>query len=266
MVRFRTVPAMATASALAVGLQAIAVLPVETQSSFARLSGLELTPSAFAQQSRGISYKPPKLKRAIRTAGTGSRGCDKFNRVTILPLVPDNHVGLTASPRPTFMAYLVGAKSAEFTLVEPGVNKPLAVKTVQPNAKGIVKVELPTTTPDLIADKDYRWSIAVICNPNRRSQDIYAQGWVQRVPITNELGKAIASTRSDQVRARLYAEAGMWYDAIAILSSANATDPKNSAVREDLAALLNQVGLPNIASTFQDGLQTARLQPAPAKN
>lgn len=260
MARFRTVPAMATASALALGLQAIAVLPVETQTSFVRLSGLELTPPASAQQSRGISYRPPKLKRAIRTAGTGSRGCDKLNRVTILPLVPDNHVGLTVSPRPTFMAYVVGAKSAEFTLVEPGVNQPLVMKTVQPNAKGIVKVELPATSPDLIAGKDYRWSIAVVCNPNRRSQDIYAQGWIQRSPLSNELGKALVSTKSAQVRARLYAEAGMWYDAISTLSSANSIDPKNSAVREDLAALLNQVGLPNIAKTFQDGLQTANLQ------
>ncbi|EKQ70612.1 protein of unknown function DUF928 [Leptolyngbyaceae cyanobacterium JSC-12] len=262
MAKSRIISTIAAGSALTIGLQVLSVLLPITQASVEGSGLLKLVSAAVAQQNRPISYNPPKLRRAIRTAGTGSRGCERLSQVTILPLVPDNHVGLTVSPRPTFMAFLAGAKSAEFTLVEPGVNKPLVVQTVQPNSKGIIKVNLPATTPDLVAGKDYRWSVAVICNPKRRSQDIYAQGWIQRVPMSNELGKAIASTRSEQARARLYAEAGMWYDAISTLSNATSADPKNSAIREDLASLLNQVGLPNIAIALESELQTANFQMA----
>lgn len=255
MASFR-LPGLIAASALfAVALPTLSLLPVPTQTA------LQLNAPGFASTTSAtqtISYKPPKLKRAIRTAGTGARGeCNNVSQVTVLPIVPDNHVGFTTAARPTFMAYVSGAKSAEFTLVKPGTREPVAVQTVQPDANGIVRVELPATTTELSPGKDYRWSMAVVCNPNRRSQDVFAQSWIQRIAVSGDVTKRLATADSDHVRARVYAEAGLWYDAIATLAKANALDPKNAALREDFIALLNQAKLTSIATKLLNVPQTA---------
>jgi len=46
----------------------------------------------------------------------------------------------------------------------------------------------------------------------------------------------------------LYAEAGLWYDAIAAMNDLIDQSPGNQALREQRSALLRQVGLPDTAS------------------
>lgn len=239
---------IAGGSALAVLLQSMLFMAADTQIAIQPLGLIELMPAASAQQNRGITYRPPnRLTRATRTAGTGVRGlCHQLSRIEVTPLVPNNHIGQTLSKRPTFLAYVAGAKSAEFTLVEPNVEKPLLVKTVTPDAQGIVRVELPESLPDLAIGKNYRWSVAVVCNPNRRSGDVFAQSWIQRVEPSAALTQKLSTTNSKLEQARVYAEAGVWYDAIATLTQANQADPNNSIIRSDLSALLSQVQIRNI--------------------
>jgi len=257
MTTFRILKSIATGSALTLVLQGMSLLATETHLAIQPFGDLALVPAATAKdtnfikgnsaENKGITYKPPvTLKRAIRTSGTGSRGCDQVNQVAMIPLVPNNHIGQTLAPRPTFLAFVTGAKSVEFTLVEPNVEKPLMVKTVQPDAQGFVRVELPSTAPDLAIDKTYRWSIAVVCNPNRRSSDIFAQSWIQRIQPSTELSQQLATAASDQERARLYANASIWYDAIATLTTATQANPGNAQIRGDLMGLLNQVNLNNV--------------------
>ncbi len=242
MVRFRTVKLIATGLVSAVFLQSVNLLPSDRQAFSPSLATLDLMPPALA--SDGIRYRPPKLKRAIRTAGTGSRSlsCDRASRTTLTLLVPDNHVGLTTEARPTFLASVSGVKSAEFSLVEPGVAKPIFVQTVQPNAQGLVRVEMPKTAPELVAGKEYRWSLAVVCNPRRPSEDIYTQSLIQRIQLASATQQQLTTAKSDQERGRIYADAGIWYDALAVLSQGNA-NPATSAANQDFATLLNQVGL-----------------------
>jgi hypothetical protein len=251
MATYRPLRPIAAGSALAVFLQSMFLLTADTQIAIQPLGIVELIPAASAQQSRGITYRPPtKLTRATRTAGTGVRGlCNQLGRIEVTPLVPDNHIGQTLSKRPTFLAYVAGGKSVEFTLVEPNVEKPLLVKTVTPNAQGLVRVDLPEAFPDLEVGKNYRWSISVVCNPNRRSGDVFAQSWIQRVEPSVALTQKLSSANSKLEQARLYAEAGVWYDAIATLTEANQVDPNDSAIRSDLTALLSQVQIQNVVLT-----------------
>ncbi|MDX2243863.1 MAG: DUF928 domain-containing protein [Leptolyngbyaceae cyanobacterium bins.302] len=266
MPTFRSLKFIATGSALAMVLQTISLLPLETRFVVEPLGVLELTPTALAKDSKRITYRPPvKLKRAIRTGGTGARGCNQLGRVEVMPLVPNNHVGQTLSKRPTFLAYVSGAKAVEFTLVEPNVEKPLVVKTVEPDAQGLVRIELPETAPDLAVGKDYRWSVSVVCNPNRRSNDVFAQSWIQRVESSAELQQKLSTASSEQERARIYAEVGVWYDAIAALTKANQSNPHNLDIRNDLTALLNQENLNQIGFNLPQSPQTVTSQPMPKR-
>ncbi|MDX2232675.1 MAG: DUF928 domain-containing protein [Leptolyngbyaceae cyanobacterium bins.349] len=262
MATLRTLKCIATGSALAMTLQAVSFLAVEPRVNLEPLGTLELVAPAAAQ-SKGITYRPPnRLTRAIRTGGTGARGCTNLPGITLMPLVPSNHIGQTLAQRPTFLAYAAGVTAVEFTLVEPNVQKPLWVQTVKPDAQGMVRVELPTTAPELDAGKMYRWSVAVICNPNRRSQDVFAQSWIQRVEPSSELNQRLKAAGSAQEKARIYAETGFWYDAIALLAKENQTNPANSAVRADLSALLEQVNLANLVIRSPQTTQVVKSQPA----
>lgn len=261
MATFRSLKFIATGSALAMVLQTLSFFTPETRVAVEPFGVLEFTPAVLAKESKRITYRPPsKLKRAIRTGGTGARGCDRLSRIEVMPLVPSNHVGQTLLKRPTFLAYVSGAKTLEFTLVEPNIEKPLVVKTVEPDAQGLVRVELPETAPDLAVGKDYRWSVAVVCNPNRRSNDVFAQSWIQRVESSTELQQKLSIVSSEQERARIYAEAGVWYDAIAALTKANQSNPNNLEIRSDLTALLNQENLNRIGSNLPKSPQTLTSQ------
>lgn len=262
MAPFRALKLLAAGSTLAVVLQGVSFLAGEPHTTSLQVGGLELMPAALAQ-SKGITYRPPnKLKRAIRTNGTGARGvCNRLGQIEVLPLVPKEHVGQTVSKRPTFLAYVAGAKSVEFALVEPGVVKPLVVKTVEPNAQGLVRVDLPETVPDLAVGKDYRWSVSVVCNPNRRSNDVFAQSWIQRVEPSTQLTQKLTKLESKQEQARVYAESGFWYDAIATLTNASQANPGNLDIRSDFAALLDQEELNSKVSAPAQNSQALNTQP-----
>jgi uncharacterized protein DUF928 len=61
--------------------------------------------------------------------------------------------------------------------------------------------------------------------------------------LSINLGTASASDA-----ARRCAEAGLWYDAIAVLSERIESAPNDPLYRKQRAALLEQVGLPDVAS------------------
>lgn len=243
MVSFRTIKYLAAGVASTVLLTSPGVLFLPNSTSN---GGGLLGFAAPAAAKDTIRYKPPTLPGPVRTAGTGSRtlGCDMDKTATLLPLVPDRHMGQTVSERPPLLWYVSGAKSVEVTLVEPGVAKPIFEQTVQIQKPGIVQVNFPKDAPALTPGKEYRWSVSVVCNPKRRTQDTaYTQAFMKRLPLSVLLEQQLARVKSEQERGRIYAEAGLWYDALATLAQANAADPANESIREDFYSLLNQVGL-----------------------
>jgi hypothetical protein len=191
-------------------------------------------------------YNPPKRPGPKITVGTGARGCDKPLSVPLTPLAPDGHIGQTAQDYPTFMWYIEDTKPVEFTLVEPGIPQPIYVATVQPEKPGIVQVTLPEKSAiKLVPGKEYRWSVAIICNPLRRSEDAgYTQAWIRREAASPELQKRLAEAKTDLERATLYAESGMWYDSLAAYYRAK--DQDNTA-KTNLVQLLEQGGRTDVA-------------------
>ncbi len=212
-----------------------------------------ITPLALAQ------YKPPQRPSPIRTDGTGSRGCEKTPTVPLTLLVPTNHDGWTVAAHPTLAWYMPEARTVEIALTEPGVPKPLLIKQLEAKP-GIAQVTLPANAPELVPGKTYRWSLAMICNPKRRSADVFAQAWIKRVDASADLTRQLTAAKSDPDRSRVYAQNGLWYDAFAAIATAHSANPKDSSIRDQLFTLLEQGGLTQVVSQERKLTQTPTSQ------
>ena len=92
--------------------------------------------------------------------------------------------------------------------------------------------------------RSYRWFIAVVPDSDRRSKDILAGGAIERVDLQEDV-KAKVAKASDKELPFIYAQAGIWYDALKSISDLIDAAPQNQELRNERTALLKQVGLPS---------------------
>ena len=77
-------------------------------------------------------------------------------------------------------------------------------------------------------------------------QETRAGGAIQRINPSSELAARLGQARRDELPS-VYAEAGLWYDALAAMSELIDGAPNDAALRQQRAALLTQIGLPLVA-------------------
>jgi hypothetical protein len=137
----------------------------------------------------------------------------------LIALVPATNFGLTEQPYPTFYFYLppTDARQVKFVMLNDETNELIYEGrfSIQGNS-GIVSVTLPDNglQQPLAIDQTYVWYLAVVCDVMDPSADIVVEGYVGRVsPLAIEEGTPPATLPM------LYADAGLWYDALA--ASAN---------------------------------------------
>ena len=210
-----------------------------------------LTSPVVAQRNSSkpiIAYRPPNRGAPRTTVGAGSRGCPQSLNVTLSLLAPNDHTGLTSNAHPSFAWYVSDASPVpvEFSLVEPGKAKPLLVKQVRADKAGIMRLDLPKDLPGLVPDKEYRWSVSLVCNPIRRSNDVYAQSWIKFVPIKEEISTKLNQSQMPVEKAEIYADRGYWYDAFNSLNLAQKTQPNDTTVNIAQKELLEQIGMAGI--------------------
>lgn len=201
--------------------------------------------STQATGSRGSTeYTPPGRGEPESTQATGSRGGNLEVPLTLTLLIPTDHTGRTTSGHPTFYWDLSSEAKVpvEFTLVKPGQTEPIFVQRIATSKAGIIQVEMPKNLPDLAVGQKYRWSVSLVRNDKRRSDDVFVQGWVERVATTPDLDKQLATATSTRQRAQVYAKAGLFYDALASISQAYNQAPNDKSIAEERLSLLEQVG------------------------
>jgi Domain of Unknown Function (DUF928) len=204
--------------------------------------------SALAQKPR--AYTPPGGRlRPQRTEGSGARGCTNSIPVTVNLLTPQDHIARTTEAHPTFLWNVSGATTAPmvFTLIERGVSQPLYSKTLKANKAGIVELQLPPESPELKIGKEYRWTVALVCNEKRASQNINARAWIERVATSSQLKQELTSATNDRERALVYTQNGIWYDGLATLNQAKTSDSEKTEAINSFSALLREVGLEKIS-------------------
>lgn len=88
--------------------------------------------------------------------------------------------------------------------------------------------------------------IALIPDPDDRARDITSSTFIQRTTLANALQIQLQEASLVE-QAYIYAEAGMWYDALASLDSALQANPDDEALKFDRIHLFEQVGLKKAA-------------------
>lgn len=213
--------------------------------------------SAFAAKKKVRSapfYKPPKRGAPGGRVGGGTRG-PQDALPSLIALAP-NHVGLTTEEQPSLYWYISKATNHPFelTIIErQAVDPVLEIALPQPTQHGVQRIRLSDYDVRLAPYKEYHWFVALISDRENRSKDVLAGGRIERMPSSDSLITHIAN--ADKVEAaNIYAEAGFWYEAIAVVSEVINTASGNLELREIRAVLLDQVGLREVAAADRGGL------------
>jgi hypothetical protein len=198
-----------------------------------------------------LTYKPPMRGAPATRIGGGSRSAGLALRLNVLA---PGETGYTTQGNPTIYWFVSQAVDlpVELTITSneslQAAAKPLLEVTLQPPiAKGVHALRLADHGVVLKPDVEYQWFVAVVRNPAQRSNDVVAGGTIKRVSESDALQAQLRQSAQAQ-RAAVYAEAGIWYDAIDQLSQQISAERGNRALREQRAALLEQVGLREAAA------------------
>lgn len=208
----------------------------------------------------GHRYRAPLPPEAGAPAGRpfggASRGSDDLPICqSLTALVPSTReVGrngreytsvwaLTAAAHPTFWFYIpyavTGDEPAEFVLFDDRRRMIYRKQDiVLSNEPGIVGISLPETAPALEVGRMYRWNFQTRCG----GEVVFVEGWIQRAEldaeITAEIDRALPLEQ-----AALYAENGIWYDALTLLGNLRREDPDNLEVLDAWVELLEVLEL-----------------------
>ena len=195
----------------------------------------------------GFSYKPPMRGAPAARIGGGTRGIGD-QTLTLVVLAPD-HTGLTTKEQPTLYWYAsepVPAK-LEVTLInDDNIDPELEEVVATPGNAGIQSIDLKKAGARLETGKEYRWFVSVIADPGQRSNDVVASGTIQRIDASDKL-KGEVDAADENSLASIYANEGIWYDAIDALNRMIEKSPDNKELQQQRTAILEQVGLQDAA-------------------
>ena len=192
-------------------------------------------------------YKPPLLGAPAGRVGGGTRSGSVRDIFVLSALVPED-TGLTMSEQPSLYWFISTATAlpVEVAISDPRATQPvLETRIPSPVQPGVHRIKLADLGVRLAPGVSYRWSVTVISDVNRRSRDILAGGVIERVETPAGLQEKLAQSRKEE-HPFLYAQAGLWYDALASTSELIEVTPYDAQLRKQRAGLLNQVGLPEL--------------------
>jgi hypothetical protein len=178
--------------------------------------------------------------------------CDDRSKIKLTALVPESLIGRTVSEYPVFFFYLPKSDfdeaQAEFTLIDEKDNFIYETTLKVKNSPGVMSVSIPANknVSPLEAGKNYRWSIVLICDPENRFTDAVARGIVRRVELSADILRQLDAADPRQ-KTVIYAENGIWQDALGTLAAARRANPNNTDLAADWESLLDSVTLGEIA-------------------
>jgi Domain of Unknown Function (DUF928) len=203
------------------------------------LLGSNLLPaSAAPSRPRKPRYVPAQPGQPpVRTEAGGTRGCARnAQSANIQLLIPTESPIPTISDRPELFWYLSNPNNAEipieFSLIKPGVLKPLYHTTLTARQSGVMSVRLPNNIPALGTGETYRWMVSLNCDTQRSSDRLERRAWIKRIATPDPLKSLTPQTSPiDQLNA--YGESGLWYDALAV-AAPNRNQPEIKTAWQEL--------------------------------
>ena len=236
-----------TGAAIVVALAVVAAAAFAAEPREVPPAGKPEAPARMKQALAPV-YKPPPRGMPGGRVGGGTRGTRERDIFVLSVLAPD-HTGLTTKEQPSLF-WFISAQTAlpvELTIVDPAAVQPiLETRLSAPVERGVHRVRLAEHGVRLRPSVAYQWSITVVPDPARRSRDILASGTIERVEADAELKQQLPGARVENLAA-VYAQAGIWYDALEAISDVIESAPEDATLRRYRAELLAQAGLPAVA-------------------
>jgi len=202
------------------------------------LALIALATPAAAQQGDEPEYNPPSRGAPAGRVGGGTRGL----RVLPLAALAPDHTGLTISAQPALYYFLPspeGVRVAVRLAGDPNA-QPLLEKDFAPPAKaGIQRLELKALGVTLAPGVEYRWTVS-----DARTS---STGMIRRVEPSGDLARKLNGVPAGRHRYTVLAREGVWYDALDEVSRAADAPPSAAVASRHRAALLEQIGLKDIA-------------------
>lgn len=222
-------------------------------------------PTRTVQSGTRLRLKLPPVGSPGRRVPGASRGTTCLARNQRLKaLLPQSNIGLTTVANPTLYFFIPQTSAATMELVIQNEEEEIIYQqNYKPSLKaGIVGLSLPPNS--LAVDKIYRWNLSIICNPENRSQDKTIEGAIKRVNNPSLMKKLRLAKPYE--RLRLYAEAGIWYEALDTLAKLRSSQPNDLQLKADWEYLLTAPGVEIDKQLVQEPLISKQQAPQPIES
>jgi Domain of Unknown Function (DUF928) len=206
------------------------------------------TPGGESGSVRKIVYTPPRVGAPAGRVGGGTRG--PGGSLPVLSVLAPDHTGLTTQEQPALYWYIAAptTHTIELTVIsEQAIHPLLETRLPSPSQAGVQRLRLAEHGVRLAPGVQYRWFVALIPDADNRSQDVIASGSIEHTEQSAAVRAQLAQAGTADVPF-IYAQAGLWYDALAAISAQIEADPANALVRLQRAELLAQVELAEVAA------------------
>ena len=222
------------------------------------LSILITQPAGLAQglssQLLAQDFDPGKVGAPGRRESGASRSGASTNcpasTKRLTALVPVNSYTKTMQGYPTFFFSIppelarVQGQEVEFVLQDDKYNELYKANYKLGGGSNIVSINLPeySGVKPLEVNKDYRWSFAIVCNPDDRAGDYFTDGLIRRVALRNQ-GKQVTPNQQFQT----YFDNQIWQDALNDVMVRRRANPNDAVALAQWKQLLKSLSLENIA-------------------
>jgi hypothetical protein len=193
-------------------------------------------------------FVPPNRGAPATRLGGATRGSGGPELPAIEALVPEE-AGWTLEEQPVLYWYLSSPTDVRTDLRIVGV-EPLEpiLQTTLPRAEqgGVQRVRLADHGVRLETGRLYQWLVMLVPDPEDASYNRVVGGGIQRIETPPDLEARLRDTEPAQLPHTL-ARAGIWYDAIDVLSTRIEDSRGDPTIWwNQRAALFQQVGLPDV--------------------
>ncbi len=166
---------------------------------------------------------PPNLgDPGGRGQGGGRRGdCDAYQHIAAV-LPRSQSWGLTTRERPTLWFHLPQGLANGVPLeiaLQDQQGKPLFKKlwTAKATPAGIVPIAFPSEAPALQVNQHYRWTVSIYCDGETPDTPVTLRSAIGRIDLSADIVTKLSTQTTAIEKAAIYAEQGIWYDAITVL-------------------------------------------------
>jgi hypothetical protein len=197
----------------------------------------------------GLTFPPGSGSAPKRTAGAGVRGnCAPG----LTALIPDSAVSMTVNEDTQFFIYIpqTDALIGRFTLnFSADGSQSYTQEVLLSGQPGVVSFTMPQEIA-LAMDQPYDWKFTLYCDGvpgtslgmgSSEQRVSSVSGQVQRIAISSDLEAKLKAATTPLAKAEVYANAGIWHEAMAIVSSLRESEP------QEWRSLLDAVGLNSLA-------------------